>query len=309
MPPSTSEARAMQALIPDVRGAMYVEFLLAFIPFFLMFLGMMQVALLHVGNMVVHHAATVAARAAVVVLPDDPARYGGEPVDRLDGTGGGGLDILRTFLEWSGVGGGGGSPSFGSSSGGARLAAIRAAASIPLLAVSPSMDEILNDPSLLRAVGGNPAERAITGAALYDRTAVAVTFPTRPGASTFRTRFGPNDDVTVRVTYLFHCGVPLADRLLCDDYVSLRTGLPLGLRRELSDDMSGGAVDPDEIASLARRLRINQARLDSASPGMDELGQAESPWAGFLTVLSGARFHVLRAEATLRNQGASYDYR
>jgi hypothetical protein len=66
-------------------GAVYVEFLIAFLPVFFFFLGLVQLAFVQVANLVVKHAATKAVRAAVVVLPDDPQYYGGAPVGSFTG--------------------------------------------------------------------------------------------------------------------------------------------------------------------------------------------------------------------------------
>jgi hypothetical protein len=67
------------------RGAIYVEFLLAFLPLFVLFLGLVQLFDLHVANVIANHAAQVTARAAVVVLPDDPAYYDGVAVGKPEG--------------------------------------------------------------------------------------------------------------------------------------------------------------------------------------------------------------------------------
>lgn len=300
----------MTTLHRDTEGATYVEFLLAFIPVFTLFLGMLQAALLYGANLVVTHSATAAARSAVVVLPDDPRLYDGEPVNVIDYTGTGGAtgDAVSVFLDGLGLGGGALPPATGSS-GSARLNAIRSAASIPLLSVAPSFEQLVGDPEVYKAVGGNPGSRAITGAALYNRAAVAVTFPTAPGANRFRTRFGRDEDVTVRVTYLFHCGVPVASWYMCDDYLSLRTGIPRAALQELAARAGSGSATPEEVAALVRRVRQSRERLGRAAPGMDELAQAEAPWLGYLTALTSSRFVVIRAEATMRNQGADYDYR
>ena len=66
-------------------GGVYVEFLIAFLPVFFFFLGLVQLAFVQVANLVVKHAATKAVRAAVVVLPDDPQYYGGVPVGSFSG--------------------------------------------------------------------------------------------------------------------------------------------------------------------------------------------------------------------------------
>jgi hypothetical protein len=67
------------------RGAVMVEFLIAFMPLFIAFECMLQLAGLQVARLVTHHAAVCAARAAAVVLSDDPRRYGGIPVGSFSG--------------------------------------------------------------------------------------------------------------------------------------------------------------------------------------------------------------------------------
>jgi Flp pilus assembly protein TadG len=66
-------------------GAVYVEFLIAFFPVFFFFLALVQLIFLQTASLVVHHAASKAVRAAVVVLPDDPAYYGDVPVGSFTG--------------------------------------------------------------------------------------------------------------------------------------------------------------------------------------------------------------------------------
>jgi hypothetical protein len=69
----------------DRRGAVYVEFLIAFLPIFVLFLSLVQLTLIEMANLVAKHAAVTAARAAMVVLPDDPANYNKTDVDRAEG--------------------------------------------------------------------------------------------------------------------------------------------------------------------------------------------------------------------------------
>ena len=66
-------------------GAVYVEFLIAFLPLFVMFMSLVQLAFVEVANLVTKHAAVAAARAAIVVLPDDPSYYGGQAVNVASG--------------------------------------------------------------------------------------------------------------------------------------------------------------------------------------------------------------------------------
>lgn len=63
----------------DTRGAVYVEFLIAFMPVFVFFLCLLQLALLFAAKLVVEHSATQGARAAAVVFGDEPGPYANEP--------------------------------------------------------------------------------------------------------------------------------------------------------------------------------------------------------------------------------------
>ena len=63
----------------DNRGAVYVEFLAAFFPIFFAFWCLMQSAGLYVAKLITMHSAYLGARAAAVVIPDDPAKYDSKP--------------------------------------------------------------------------------------------------------------------------------------------------------------------------------------------------------------------------------------
>jgi hypothetical protein len=56
----------------------YVEFLIAFLPVFTFFLCLVQLSLLFTVKVVTEHAAVNAARAAAVVIGDDPKTYNNE---------------------------------------------------------------------------------------------------------------------------------------------------------------------------------------------------------------------------------------
>ncbi len=68
-------ATAARTLAEDRRGAVYVEFLVAFMPVFVTFLGIAQLADLYAARLVIEHAAVRTARAGAVVFPDDPRNY------------------------------------------------------------------------------------------------------------------------------------------------------------------------------------------------------------------------------------------
>ena len=67
--------RLRDASTGGTEGAVYVEFLVAFMPVFFFFLCLVQLADLHQANLIVHHAVQVGVRAAAVVVPDDPQFY------------------------------------------------------------------------------------------------------------------------------------------------------------------------------------------------------------------------------------------
>jgi hypothetical protein len=75
----------VKPLVRDARGAIYVEFLIAFMPILTMFLGIVQIADLHQARLIVSHAAMVGARAAVVVIPDDGQFYENSQPGTVDG--------------------------------------------------------------------------------------------------------------------------------------------------------------------------------------------------------------------------------
>ncbi len=63
----------------EAGGAVMVEFLIAYLPVLVAFLMFWQLGELLVAQMVVERASSAAGRAAIVVIPDDPAFYEAEP--------------------------------------------------------------------------------------------------------------------------------------------------------------------------------------------------------------------------------------
>ena len=271
-----------RSLKDDTRAAVYVEFLVVFMPMFTLFLGMIQVALIFAADNLVQHAADAAGRSAIVVLPDDPARYGGpdeapknqiswddNDSDSSSGSTIAGMDFGGTF----------------SFRGDSRLNTIRWAAWKPLLAIAPTPQQAIDSrgsDSVREAIG--EAGLRLVGGLAYNITAVSVTFPSGPGAEDAQisgtqsfsySRDSPSE-LTTRVTYLFNCAVPLAAQLMCD--------APFNLRRQ-------------------------------SEQGYHELGGAMYPimgeGSGFLGMLANllqSCFHILRAESTMLYQGAEYQY-
>lgn len=301
--------KGLEGLAADQRGAAYVEFLLAFIPLFIMFLGMVQMALMYAGDLVVQHAATRAARAASVVVDDDPRFYDGAPRMRVDGgPSRSSEDAIGGILRLFGGGGGGGGGGGIGAPGGPRVAAVRQAASMPLVAVSPSMNQLVNSDSIRTAIG-SPEGRGATGLLIYNDAAMAVTFPTAPGSTSYRGSFRPGDQALTRVTYLFHCGVPLASRLMCESYPSLRLGPAAAMIEGVVADLRAGRLSFEAAMERLRRVDESRRRHERDNPGVDELEAAGASDLMYLTWATGARFKVMRGEASMPVQYARYAYR
>jgi hypothetical protein len=78
------------------RGAVFVGFLIAFLPVYVFFLCLLQLAVLFSVRLVTEHAAISAARAAAVVLAErNPRRYGGEKPHSFSASSGVRHDAIR----------------------------------------------------------------------------------------------------------------------------------------------------------------------------------------------------------------------
>jgi len=78
-------ARTRLSVAPAVAGTVYVEYLVALLPFLLLALSGLQLLELWTGQILVKRAALAAVRAAAVVLPDDPRFYDDLPTGRCEG--------------------------------------------------------------------------------------------------------------------------------------------------------------------------------------------------------------------------------
>ena len=85
------EERGAKRLLKDTHGAVYVEFLSAFLPMLIFFFSLIQLVFVHTAALVVSHAALIGARKAATVLPEDPAympgtmnSYAGHRKDLID---------------------------------------------------------------------------------------------------------------------------------------------------------------------------------------------------------------------------------
>lgn len=167
----------MRAAREGDAGVVAVELVVAAIPFFLLVLGIIQVTLLQAAKLGTMRAADAAARAAVVILDDDPRLYGGAARNSA-------------------------------SPGSARMRDIELAAAIALVPFDPPVVRSL--PTVATALATPPS--AVPLPALLEPAGVLgnlrVSLPSGGGV-------GMHSPVTVRVEFDFDCLVPLARRVVC----------------------------------------------------------------------------------------------
>lgn len=270
------------------RGVVFIEFIIAFVPVFLLFLGIVQLALLSAARQVVQHAAVTGVRSAIVVLDDDPRFYDnaerGSIVGERDTPD---LSFERTLASRLGLTN---DPSSDTTPalGEPRMAAIRRAVHAPLAAIAPEpwlaarLLQASAAASVEQALGTTPGARFLFGFGFYLPMATAITFPVAPGSSQPLEGTLPlADRVTLRVTHHVLCVIPVVAGFMCD---RLRWDLR---RNRLTADRAPG----DPIEDALRELR----RAPAAAR------QQALAWAGIPAL-------VLQAEATLPSQSAAYSY-
>lgn len=174
----------------DARGAVYVEFLIAFMPLFVLFLGICQLSLLVVARVVVSHAAYNAARAAIVVLEDDPQYY---------------RNVARGVVS-----DGGGNQQ------GQRMKDIRTAATEPLKILAPGADASLM-PGKSVAAAITPMTLAQSSASdTFTNFATHVTLHDNTTSEAYASEpIAIDAAVTARVEYYYQCDIPLIRSLVC----------------------------------------------------------------------------------------------
>lgn len=285
-------------------GAVYVEFLLVFPPLFILFLVILQWSILSASSLGVRHAASAAARSAAVVLPDDPVAYEGLPEYSVPTNGScsdGFLGRAEMLLNKVGLRTGG-LPKDGKCPGGPRMDAIRFAAIMRMMPFAPNASSIL-PAEVSGAVESLGTAGWLAGAALYSYGATSVNIILARGSTQVPVEVGGllgidrQKNVTIRVDYLAHCGIPIARYLMCDSGHSLRTGLNLD------------AIKDAREGRVSRITAVNK-RVTSTQPAMELLARGAGNHA-LLTALqlSGERFMVLSADATLPLNSATYRYK
>jgi hypothetical protein len=275
-------ARAEPTTLHDERGGIYVEFVIAFIPFFILFLGFCQLTLVTAAYLTVSHAATAAVRSAIVVLDDTADIYAGAPRGVLSGRaqsqparasllGWLGTNVVSPFTtndENSRV-----ARFRKHSQQGARMAPIRLAAEVPLMAIAPSQSTASQSVASLERNLVMGAEGQLGFASAYTAVATAVTIHSSDSSEELAPEpITATAPITVRVSYLYYCGVPVVRSLMCSSLATLLT------------------QPPPERAAAARRLT-----------------HFANPLALAALLKEPAYYAILTAQATLPNQGSHGD--
>jgi len=302
-------------------GAAYTEMLVCFVPMFTLITCLIQLALLNVAHLIVQHSAVLAARAAVVVLPDNPACYeGNPPVGELATGATGNENIIQTIGNSIGINIP--SDSFGAlgalipagSRGGdandpqnvyynknSRYSAIHSAASVPLLSLAPLPTAIFSRRASISHRGSAADVFARLGFGLiYNRAALAVTFLK---GGQYSASFSGREMVTARVTYAFNCGVPLARTIMCRDALGLRYPNAAAIRDAVGQAIGSGSVS--DILAAGSVIRDAERGVGASNPAVAELRTAPNNAGLLLTLATGQRFAIVRAEASMPNQGTA----
>ena len=161
-------------------GMVFVEFVLVVVPVLLTLLCIAQALLLQGGRLATVAASHSAVRAAVVILDDDPDRYGGQPRN----------EIGAGTQRWNEV---------------------RRAAAGTLVAVLPPNRPWSAESGFDIAIRSPGIETALPGLLEPDASLLNNIELRFDSAS-----YGRDDQVTVEVRFRFPCHVPLGRRLLCD---------------------------------------------------------------------------------------------
>ncbi|MCB9707203.1 MAG: pilus assembly protein [Myxococcales bacterium] len=194
-------------------GVAYVEFLLVFIPIFLLFMGVAQLGLLFGARLLVHHAANRAVRSAVVVLDDTPRYYGNEPRGYVSGPALA-TSQLAALLSRMGF-----QVSTAQQPMLSRRATIEAAAALPLVPLAPRG---------LTTLGGSLESKGLSQSVAYTLNALSLDIPVVPKTTPLGSV--ASTLVTVLVSYRYACGVPIAGKLVCPSgskVLQARASLPV----------------------------------------------------------------------------------
>jgi len=226
----------------DTRGAVYVEFIIAFMPIFMLFLAICQFSLLVVARLVVSHAAVSAARSAIVVLEDDPKFYNKAPRGTISSNSG--------------------------NQPGLRMTAIRSAAIEPLKVLAPGLGALVKSgQSVATALTPMSLSQAVSSE-LYTGLVTVVTLHDSPSSDDPAPEpIAPHASVTARVIYFYQCDIPLVRGLICRSVDRLTSGKWSWLRNQMTQALGSGASNAQPLGNR-RFIRIT-AKATLPNQGAD----------------------------------------
>jgi hypothetical protein len=304
------------------RGAVFVEFLIAFIPMFIFFLGITQLAFMYAARGILQFAASKAVRAAIVT-EEKPLRdcKNGKDGERSTDSAGGANGLQNPFGK-EGASNAGGNQEDTSES--VILNKARAGAYLPLAVLAPPsfayplVGEGLD--SIAGGLGPHTTQFAL-GYALYNRGNSAITLLDGAGKviDPPPKKFDKPQPVTVHISYLYYCMVPIASRIMCNPIYDLGGVLhavdALGDSAEkLKDAMSVQQIIADQGSAINGAIDDLKAGVGHLQDGIerskyiynDLIKYGQTPALLAVWLASSARFVYMEGKATLPYQYASY---
>lgn len=249
---------------------------------------MVQLLWLVLAQLIVQHAAYRAARSAVVLLDDDPQYYRGAPRGQVSPGGDHDHTLLSSLTSGKSLTSG----PLPLSTTSSRLTGIRQSAYAPLLLLTPPSAW---SPTSVRSTFSGPSSRLTTGL-LWLQAMSAITLRTNSPQREIQSHILPDEMVTVRVSLLYPCLIPLLQPLFCHSSTSLqhylsRSGSGSHQKSSLWGPLfhSKESRGPSSLAQLAEEMRWSESPEQTV---------------GFLS--SGRFYRLLQAEVQLPNQGATY---
>lgn len=180
--------------------------------------------------------------------------------------------------------------------------AIRFAAVVRMIPFAPNASSLLPE-SVAGPIQSLGAAGWVASAALYSYGATSVNIMFARGNDTpmltvaGRLAMDSTKPVTVRVTYLAHCGIPIARYLMCDSSHSLNTGKNVDILNDVGDGNFTRA------AAVGKRVEHSIPSVELLSRGVGDHALLSA------LMLSGERFMVLSEDATLPMNSAPYQFK
>ncbi len=219
-----------------------MEFILAFMPIFMLFLAICQFSMLVVARLVVSHAAVSAARSAIVILEDDPKFYNNAPRGTLSSNGG--------------------------NQPGPRMTIIRSAAVEPLKVLAPGLGALVKSGQNVAAALTPMSLSQAVSSELYTGLATVVTLHDSPTSDDpAREPVGSHASVTARVIYFYQCDIPLVRGLICKSIDKLTSGKWAWLRSQMTQALGSGTLSAQALGNR-RFIRIT-AKATLPNQGAD----------------------------------------